>query len=253
MPKIYIQRITKIIIILVMFLLSGIVLFNIYSQNSKADYENNVIEDSDAFLELLLNEDYVKAQEYSLGSIKYNLANSVPSNQNKFLININSNINSVNDEFAVVNSTIEVSGANYFNVDFLKLYLIKDNETYKVYRIEEEDPLLIEENNELDMELSEHIKVFKDYVLYLSENDFNKASKLLIGKARKAHIQTKDIIKNTKLIENPSNFNIEPLYVTENNVITRTSYMNNQNVVNNLISFYKTSEGWKIYNVSQIY
>lgn len=217
--------------------------------------DDGVITTTNEFLRALTEEKTEKAMEMSVGSVRYSITNNKNKKKGKYtVIDINSEIESSNDNLNIVNSIIEIKNKESGEIDvgFLRVYKIKRDDNFKVFRVEDIEPILDSDINNNDKELDNIKSSFISYIKYLENNKYKKAGRFLIGQAKKAHNQTMKLIKDTKLIENPRDFKTEITYFNTRNAIANCSYFNNDKKITAVVSFYKTSEGWKIYNVSKI-
>jgi len=214
---------------------------------------NNANKKSKLFLEALIQGDYDEAEKLSLGEVKFNIATNKEKKFDSLIIDVDTRVLDINKNFSVVEAIIEYYLEKELNLAALRLYMVNDENKYKVYKIEEINPYFkrsfIKINNE-DKTAIENC--FTNYVRGIANKDYNESSKYLIGRAKTAHNATSELIKNTNLIVEPKDFSSRYIYGNRNNVVMQFEYTNNNRKVISVVSFYKTAEGWKIYDVSQI-
>lgn len=238
------------ILIIIVLIISLAILSQKYIVNNFCNADSS----SRQFVEALITGEYTKAEGLSLGEVKFNIATNKERKFDSSIIDIKSKVTKANKKYAITEVIVEYFIEDEVNLTALKLYLLNEYENkYKVYKIEEVSPYFDIAFNMINNEdITEIEKCFSDYVKGLADKKYSESSRLLIGKAKTAHNVTSELIKNTNLIIEPKDIHSEYVYGNRNNAVMKFEYTNNDKEVVSVVSFYKTIEGWKIYDVSQI-
>lgn len=212
------------------------------------------------FLDALIGYDVNKAKELSAGSILANLSNTNRLGENNsgyseyIVVSKTINILSENENWAKLYAEVETKDRKTGRIDvhWYEIYLIENENNWRIYRLEEAEILPGKDQKIIPQNIEDIAKVFGQYVTLLSQNKYDEAGELLIGKARTAHEQTKSFFDKSPLIKYYKGINIDPLYYDGKVVIARIQYRVDGRDVVLTVSFFQTSEGWRIFNVSQI-
>jgi hypothetical protein len=212
------------------------------------------------FLDALIGYDVNKAKELSAGSILANLSNTNRLGENNsgyseyIVVSKTINILSENENWAKLYAEVETKDRKTGRIDvhWYEIYLIENENNWRIYRLEETEVMNGKEQKILPQNIEDIAKVFGQYVTLLSQNKYDEAGELLIGKARTAHEQTKSFFNKSPLIKYYKNINIEPLYYDGSVILAKAQYRVDGRDVVLTVSFFQTSEGWRIFNVSQI-
>lgn len=223
----------------------------------KANEENRTVETAEQFLDALVVCDINKAKGLSAGSVLANLSNNKGKgnlSEHK-VISKTVYVISENKKWAELNAELETKDQKTSAVDvhWYKIHLVNNDENnWRVYRIKEIEALPGKEQRLNNLDLEEATKVFSQYLALLSQNKYDKAGELLIGKAKTVHEQTKLILGTAPVIKYYKNIELDLLYYDGKLLITEVQYRVDGRNTSTVVSFSRTSEGWRIYNVSQI-
>ena len=227
-----------------------------------AGNSNDIILNTDKFITCLFENKLEKAGELSLGIVKFN----VLSNKTDFELEKGFNIEDiklepgfVSDNLAIVNSAVSyvdnVDGE--YNMVFYEIRLLKEENEWRVYCLNETDPLFENKGNRKTinpdtLNKKDFEKIFCGYTENLSNNRYQEASKYLIGRAKKMHKKANPALGELNLVNDITELNTKVICAEKDNVVVRFDYKNNDKPMSVLVYFYLTGWGWRIYNVNQI-
>lgn len=232
--------------------------FVIGQKESNSVLNKDVVKTTHEFIDYLFEGENNKAGNLSLGLVRFNILSNTIENSKSFSIkNISFESSFLSDTLAVVNSRIEYVDNNKKENDliFYEIKLLKENESWKVFSLNEVEPALSISNlkNTVDEKTeNEIISIFKNYTHSLSKGEYEKASQYLIGKAKKMHTKANAALSKLNTVGKITELYYEPVHLEENAVVYKLNYKNNGTPLSVLAYFYRTGEGWKIYNVNQI-
>lgn len=135
---------------------------------------------------------------------------------------------------------------NSVTVNWYELDLIKDKRNWKVIAVREAMPIASGIGGVDDID--ELTGIFKEYCSALGEQNQNKSLFFLAGPARTAQERSSSRFPTGKFEQ----IKITPLYGTKTFAVTKASYLIDRRPVSSLISFYKTTQGWKIVAVQAL-
>lgn len=190
---------------------------------------------------------------YSTGSVKSNIYNNFDSINKSKVISIDS-MQEVNEkEFAVVHSAIQYEYENNANVVFYRFKLIKKEDKYLVYQIEESGPIFI--GGDIGNQLSEDmLSPIEDYLNIVARNNLEKGIEYLVGNARKNHLLTYKYLENISELNNVeiSDVRYEMKFNNENISLVEVKYRLGNRDATILVTLFNTYQGWLIYDITQI-
>lgn len=175
------------------------------------------------------------------------------------IIDTDTKVIAISENYSRAYSKIEFE-SNLSGHDMVFYYIdqIKDKNKWKVISLKEIDP-----SEELSLFMKRaKIKISKsdsEEIIALFQNfteemkkDYKTGENYLISKAKKSHVssysfQTKAIETNIEDIEIDS-----VMYSSKKVAVVKVTYSNNSKPMAVLLGLYKTSKGWKIYDIKQI-
>lgn len=255
--------------LLIVCLIVFVLIFGTYIfYNNKISASNNdfaisdlkAIETSEIFVYKLLDGDN-SVLDLVTGDVKYNIAGNIDNLKKYNTINVNARLEYSSGQFAVTNVIAEYESNNSVDVMFYKFYLINENNRYLIYKLEESFSFanLKIENRELTEEMkmskTDVFGTVEDYIKDLQNGELSLSSRHLIGKAKQNHDKSYQFISKAKdqIIIEISDINHEILASDTKDIsVVKSTYMNGDRLVSILTTLYKTSEGWKIYDISQV-
>lgn len=224
----------------------------------KTKEESLAVKTAGHFLEALTEYDIDGAKNMTTGAILANLSNTnkIEENNSEYMV-ISKTIKVLgeNKNWAKLNAEIETKNrkTGIIDVHWYEMYLAFENENnWRIYRIDEAEIMLGINQDIQPQDKAEATKIFSQYLTLLSENKYDKAGELLVGKARTAHEQTKDILGKASVIKYFKEIKLDSLYYDGKDLIAEVRYLVDGRSTALTVSFFRTSEGWRIYNVSQI-
>jgi len=201
------------------------------------------------FIENIMSGNIKMAQEVSTGVVKYNLASSHQSGKYE-ISDIELKTVTFNNGLAEINATIKTEQPS--SIFWYKILLIKKND-WKVYYVEDTDPILSRNTNIKELEIEKAQEVFTSYANKVQNGNYVLASKYLIGKARITHKKSKQLFeKMTTGKASIEVYNLQTLHSNSNELILLIDYFLEDRKVSALVSFYKLNNQWKIYSISQV-
>lgn len=251
-------------IITVVLLLGGLffLIFPMKNRNHELDnqliLDERIVKTTDEFINDLFDNNSNKAGELSLGIVRFNiLSNKLDTDSDFSIDNINSELNFASDNLAIVNSTVEYADKlkNEYDVVFYEVKLLKEEDIWKIYHLEEKDPSFNYDkkdvllNNAKKNELKDS---FSKYVESLSKGEYQKASQYLVGRAKKMHNKANPALNQLKLVNKITDLETNVIYEEEKIAVSQFNYINDNRPLSVLVYFYLTERGWRIYNVNQI-
>ena len=204
------------------------------------------------FIAALASGDIQKAKQYAGGEVAFRLATT---NTTKEIPRAQATKTEIltckgNKKWArvEVQSEILLPDGSY-DVDWYEMDMYrKDN--WKVIKLRESTPVIPSQKTmfKQDQDLQDLEANLNGYFTLSKKGDFTQATKkYLAGPARRMQEQA---IKNYPLKEIPKGFKITPLYGNKELIIAKAEYTFEGRHVRNMIKFYKTSEGWKIVEIT---
>ena len=185
------------------------------------------------------------AREMALGSVKYNLTRS--PNLEFEVVNIKAETLYKGKNYCVVMATAQSQKDDIYNLGWYKLHMLKDGDQWKVYRIQETEPIIKDGKIE---GVEEALAVLEKFIEALA--DYDKAATYLAGKARVSHLQMEEVFKNQLKKIKFNNISAVPISGNKETLLLKINYQVEDRTLNALVSFYKTDKGWMIYDISQI-
>jgi len=186
------------------------------------------------------------AQELSLGAVRHNLSKSaVPEFT---VINIDTKVLNRSKDHAVVMVTSQSQKGDIFHLGWHKLFMIRTENQWKVYRIQEAEPVITAGRIE---GVDDALAVLKKYVEALNE-DYEQAAAYLAGRARSSHLYMEEVFKNQLTEMKFENITAAPVSGGRNTLLLQVNYQMDNRNLSSLVSFYRSSKGWMIYDISQI-
>ncbi len=259
MPNIFKNNKTYFILIIILIF---ILTFNLMgcSKVVSSNLENDILLNTDKFITHLFKNELEKAGELSLGIVRFNVLSNKTDLEGSFSIeNIKSKLSFVSDDLAIVNSIVSYIDNinNEYNMVFYEIKLLKEEDVWKAYHLNEIEPSFNNKNNKKVTDTTESIKedfkeIFIGYTESLSKGNYRESSQYLIGRAKKMHKKADPALNELDLVNTITGLKTEIICAEKNNVVVRFDYKNNDRPVSVLVYFYLTSQGWRIYNVNQI-
>lgn len=186
------------------------------------------------------------AQEMSLGTVKYNLSRSLP--QYHRVVDIQVETLSIGENSSVVLVTSQSEKDGIYNLGWHKLYMLKEDTQWKVYRVKDTEPLIKDGNIE---QADEALDALQSYLKLLS-SDYQQAAIYLAGKARTSHLQMEEVFRNQLQGIEYENVNASPVLGDGETLLLKIDYQIDDRELNALVSLYRAKKGWMIYDISQI-
>ncbi|MBO8160689.1 MAG: hypothetical protein H0Z24_03550 [Thermosipho sp. (in: Bacteria)] len=242
----------KLLFLIVTLLVVGLIsAFSLYSQGYV--YKNTVQEKVKEWVIAVANGQKESALALSSGQVRFHIAakqNVIPKYE---VISIDVKVKAASKDWAKANVTLETKDEKgIIDVHWYDIYLNK-NKHWEIYRVEEVSPDL--DKIVLMKASKEDIKqaqiVFQNYLTLLTQNEYVKAANYLIGRAKNAHVRDEGKFKKSTVLTTFKNLNFHLLYNSKKHLILKCAYTVEKRPVSVAASLFKTSEGWKIYNVSQ--
>jgi hypothetical protein len=239
------------IVLILTAIITGAIYYNKNSgdQKSKSDIEKVV----EMFLTFAAKQDYEKAKEMATGLVLFNISNTKTETAKAHMVSdINTSVSSADQKWSVVKAELEtINPKNSINAHWFTMYLVKDG-IWKIYKVVEEDPVFVPGKiNESDIENAKN--VFIEFCNAVFEKRYDEAGIYLVGRAKNNHEQAGNILKDAVITDSKFKIHsVEPLSGNKKNLILNINYNLGGRDIKTIVSYYKTSRGWKIYNVSQI-
>lgn len=250
-----------IIAFIIIIILVGFVYCYIEFKNS-----NNIIIDdpkainiSELFTINLLNANE-NSLEFSTGEVKNNIKSNIKDLEKFDIINIKSKVEYSSGSFAITNVIVEYETNNDVDVVFYRFYLVRENNEYLIYKIENDFSFanfMLNEDiiGELEIKKNELFTTIEDYMKDLEQGELILSSRYLIGKAKQNHDKSYQFINRAKeqIKIDISNIKHEVLIENSNKIsVVKSTYTNDNRLISILTTLYKTSKGWRIYDISGI-
>ena len=215
---------------------------------NKANTE--AIHASETFIRSVIEGDKETALALSKGMLKFNISNNELKASDYKLLSMDHSEGFGNKKIASIVSRVEFKNETDFNMVWYEISLKNEN-GWKVYSMEEVNPdIPHKQSNQANITTIE--KVFMSYIESIQDGDFKGAAKYLVGKAKRMHTQTSELLQKSNLIKGIEEMTSEVLYSTNEIAIVNFSYKNNNQDISVVVYFHLTAEGWKIYNVQQL-
>lgn len=224
----------------------------------RATSENEAELTAKEFVGFMARQEIEKAREISTGLVKYNLYNAKPiAAKAHMVLEIDTKIKAESPDMAIVYTNIEtINPLNEVSKHWYMVYLINQNEDWKVYKIEEGDPIIEHKNKNAvisEEDIEEAVLVFQKFCAKIINNNYSGAGSYLIGIAKNNHELVGNILNNTLTTEGPVIIhNAKSIMTGDKVMVLKIEYSLGDKEMVSVVSFYKTSRGWKMYNVSQI-
>lgn len=252
------------IILLSIQILGEIVEVVIFNNIGRAS-ENEIELVGDQFIKDLFSWDKDRLEKVTLGTVRFNVAankDGVEANQWE-LVNVESKGRFIGDNLGEVYSTVEYKDKlGEANTIFYSIQMLKRDGEWRIYRLKEGEPQIEGEftrgllagtwdTGSVKEELE---KVFLAYVGGLLEDDYKGASSELISIARRLHDDTGQFIRGANLFEGKpvEIVSTRMIHENENIAIYEFKYSKGETILNSMVHFYLTGQGWKIYDVVQL-
>lgn len=244
-------------IVVIMALLDAYFIF-IHPEGKVKENDRHPVKTVDRFIEALTEYDLETAKSLSVGTILANLTNTnrIEEKSSKHMV-ISKTINVVseNKDWAKLNAEVETEDRKTGVIDmhWYELYLVFENKkNWRVYRIDEVEVSPGEEQDVNPQDKAETTKIFGRYLTLLSKDKYDKAGELLVGKARTAHEQAKAILGTSPVIKHFKEIKLDSFYFDGKVLMAEARYLVDGRRTVLAVSFFRTSEGWRIFHVSQI-
>lgn len=250
---------------LILIVIFGVMIFwPIYKDSKNEALQKNTIEQ---FITNIITNNPETAQIQATGSVLANIQKQSNLQQNNIftIVNIKVDIQKQNDHWAQGNVQVETKDSKgIVDVHWYQVYLINnnnsnsENNTWLIYRIAETDADLkgIKEVGAAKTSIKKVVNdaqiVFNEYITCLANNQYEDAGKWLIGRARTSHQQAGNILGKAPVVSTVGEIEFTPLLAGKKDLVAKVEYVVDKRKVSLAISFYLTSEGWRIYNVVQI-
>lgn len=258
------KKVFQIGIFLLFFVVAAAFLFNYSNANEGIEEEHidrhfeYAIDTSEGFIKSLFsaNEEVLN---YVTGDVKNNLSNNL-SDMKKFKINdVICSVEYASDNFATVNTVVEYEkNSNEVDVDFYRFYLINNNDDgFLIYKLE--NNMVFDNastvNDDIEISTTGATKALDSYFEQIQNGKLSESSNYLVGKAKADHINSYSFVAKVK---DTLNYNFSELSHSLLSsdmgrlLVVKSQYKNNDNDVSIISTLFKTSKGWKIYDITQI-
>lgn len=249
----------------IIILLSVVVISLGFAYINKHRSTCDIINDKNTEYAISISEKFIKelftgspkVLDYSTGSIRRNLKVGMDKLPKYNINDIICMAEYASGDFATINTIVEFTKPDEsIDVDFHKLYLIKENDQFLVYDLEKN--MVFNSNNTVnDIEISSSglTETIDSYLKNISNDELSKSAEHLIGTAKSDHEKSFDFIsKAMGILEyNISDINHNILSSqTGRLALVRSDYLNNGKDISIVFTLFKTSKGWKIYEIKQI-
>lgn len=247
----------KVFLLVVLFLIGIIGAFTISRPNTNniGHIDGEIQNTVDKFINLAFT-DSKKASDMTLGVVKFNLVNMKEVKGYRIIDTDTELIESSENFFRVYKKVEYENSIIGHDVIFYCIDFIKHEGSWKVISLVEIDPIVKNFNNEKisDLEKKNIMAVFQDYIKEMN-TDYESSEKYLISKAKRTHktLYNFNNFENQAIKANIKNINIDKvIYHSKDIAIAKLSYDNNSKERAVLLYLYRTSKGWKIYDIKQI-
>ncbi|MCG8539001.1 MAG: hypothetical protein MJA82_03555 [Clostridia bacterium] len=195
-----------------------------------------------------------EAQSKALGVVKFNLANTKQTGTYEIIdigvehIHVSTNLLKVFTKVEFQNNKTD------HDVVFYIIDLINEEGNWKVISLEETSPQLSDKGiiDMADSDKKDIKRLFKSFAEDM-KTDYRLSEKYLISKAKRSHKSSYSFLESRAIKTNIKNVSLDKVMYFSNNIaITKISYDNNSKYMNVLLSLFRTSKGWKIYDIKQI-
>lgn len=245
--------------------IGAFVFLSINGANSQRDEKEGFPIDTNTTFARETSEGFIKSLfsaneqvlEYITGDVKHNLKDNI-SDLKKYDINeIKFDIEYISDKFASVNTIVEfTSNKDDVDVDFYRFYMVKEQDKYLIYKLENNIVLNeINTNDDITISTIGATDTIDEYFKDIESGFLSKSVNHLIGRAKANHLQSYGFI--SELVDSIDyNFTqLEHEILVENTgkiILVKSAYENNSNPIEIITTLYKTSKGWRIYDINQI-
>lgn len=239
---------------LLLILLIGTVCSNLLTKTSYSKGEAEIT--AEEFITHAARQEIEKALEVSTGLVKYNLHNTkLISARAHVVLEVNTHIVTETHDMAIAQINIEsINPLNEVSMHWYEVYLLREEDSWKVYKIEEVDPLIenkhaVSSNDDTE----EALLIFQGFCEKIISKDYPRAGSYLIGRAKNNHELAGNMLTNAVITEGEVTINnAKSIMVGDKVMVLKIEYSIGSKKMRSIVSYYKTSRGWKIYNVSQI-
>lgn len=243
---------TKWLIIIIALFLVGCSREEVNIDEEKTIVTTTSINIADRFIEYLFTRDE-NVLDITTGSAKKNIYNNLDNIKRAELIKVNNIVEAENDNFSIVHSTIEYENDNGINVVFYRLKLINTDEGYFVYKVEDAEPIFADDTYS-SSDNDDMFTAIDGYFKSINDNKLESGTDYLIGKAKRNHLLTYDILSDVKTLSEVSLSNVKynKLYDNGKLALVEVDYNINNKDASVIFTLYNTHQGWLIYDVEQI-
>lgn len=248
-------------VLIILGLVASLVFIYDCSKNVSASTVNDekINKHVNEFIEYLFAGDKDKAGDMTLGTVKFNILSNMIGYDTQYTIqNVKSETIFKDNDIATVYSIVEFNNTvkNEHDLVFYEVKLIKDNEAWKIFNLNETEPILsnkpIEDKKAIDAITDDNVNVFLSYAKALTRGEYDKAGQFLISKAKKMQSKANPAIQKINIIGEITDISCHAIHAEENIFVGKIRYKNDNKPMTIIVYSCKTGEGWKIYNVNQI-
>lgn len=236
------------------FLIISIVFLGFQFLNNIKSKE--ILNTTTKFFEAVVDNDVDKAKTLALGQVLFNISTNKKADKEEHkTLNIKPYLEQKTQQWSIVNIKIETSNINGISdVHFYKVKLIKVIKDWKIVSLSEIEPFIEKGFSYEKVSEKELVDQFNRYLISLKDKEYDEAGKYLISLAKNSHESTKDILSKTNLITEIDINKVELRIISKskNQVTAKVRHTLNGKDIENIVSFYKTSQGYKIYGILQI-
>jgi len=184
--------------------------------------------------------------EMSMGTVKYNLTRRPLSGYR--VIDVQAKTIEIGRDNAMVFLTTQSEKDGIYNLEWHNLYMFKQNNQWRVYRIVDTEPTII--SGQING-VEDAVQVLQSYMQHLS-GDYIEAATYLAGKARAKHLQMEEVFQLQLKEWEYTNLHYLPVSGDGVTLLLMIEYEVDNRQMNALVSFYRANKGWMIYDISQI-
>lgn len=234
---------------IVLFILLIILILSSIFAYMRFSVVHDIKDTGQGFIAALASGDIQKTKQYAGGEVAFRLANTkeIPRAQATKTKILECKGNKRWAQVKVQSEILLPDGS--YDVDWYEMNMYHKS-SWKVIDLKESTPIIPSQKPmfKQTQDLQDLQATLNGYFALLIKGDFVQATKkYLAGPARRMQEQA---IKNYPLKEKPRNLKITPLYGNKELIIAKVIYTLGGSQVSNIISFYKTSEGWKIVKIT---
>jgi hypothetical protein len=203
----------------------------------------------------LAHQDWESAKSVTSGKVLSNIEHRQSTAiQPAKIIDIKINVQSTSKQWACVQVTAETKlNGNDVDVLWYDLFLKNTDKGWKIYRATPAIPTikgvpLINRTSPQTIKTIENL--FKNYLTALTQNEYQEAGKLLVGLARQVHEAKQFELSKNAVITEFKDIEATPLWNKGKIAVTQISYTVDGRDTKRIVTSYKTSNGWKIVDIS---